>query len=328
MAPSTSSKTAGNGLERVSAQLITSLHLGSIRPGDRVPSVRLLADLTGMNRKTVHRAYQTLAEEGLLRLRPGSGTFLSSGGRSGEERPGADELLRAANRWRAEAMALGVAPEVLASFLQTCFGAALRGVPVAVIECNREQTGLIAEELQSAMGVHARSVGLGDLIADPARALAGVAAVITTDCHRAEVEARTGDLSVHSVALDRSFPRQLLDLAAQGDVVLVVRDRAFAPPFRRLLEQMAAPPERIARIEVLEPNEARASLERGREAAVVVSPLVERALPWRLPEGRRPMVVRWRLAAGAVDRLRVELAFALALRRAVSSAAPVHATSH
>jgi hypothetical protein len=97
---------------------------------------------------------------------------------------------------------------------------------------------------------------------------------------------------------------------------------------RRLLEQMAAPPERIARIEVLEPNEARAALERGREATVVVSPLVERALPWRLPEGRRPMVVRWRLAAGAVDRLRVELAFALALRRSAAPAAPVRATSH
>jgi hypothetical protein len=130
------------------------------------------------------------------------------------------------------------------------------------------------------------------------------------------------------VALDRSFPRQLLDLAGQGDVVLVVRDRAFAPPFRRLLEQMAAPPERIARIEVLEPNEARAALERGREATVVVSPLVERALPWRLPEGRRPMVLRWRLAAGAVDRLRVELAFALALRRASSPVTSSRATSH
>src|SRR4029453_19473510 len=115
MAPSTSSKTAGNGLERVRAQLITSRHLGNLRPGDRVPSVRRLADLTGMNRKTVHRAYQTLAEEGLLRLRPGSGTLLSSG-RGGEERPSSEELLRMANRWRAEAMAFGVAPEILASF--------------------------------------------------------------------------------------------------------------------------------------------------------------------------------------------------------------------
>jgi len=328
MAPSTSSKTAGNGLERVRAQLITSLHLGNLRPGDRVPSVRRLADLTGMNRKTVHRAYQTLAEEGLLRLRPGSGTFLSSGGRSGEDRPGAEELLRAANRWRAEAMALGVSPEVLASFLQTCFGASLRGVPVAVIECNREQTGLIAEELQSALGVHARSVSLADLITDSARALAGSAAVVTTDCHRTEVEARASELPVHTVALDRSFPRQLLELASQGDVVLVVRDRAFATPFRRLLEQMAAPPERIARIEVLEPHDAHVALERGREATVVVSPLVERAFPWRLQEGRRRLSLRWRLAAGAVDRLRVELAFALALRRGAVPAAVVRASTH
>jgi DNA-binding transcriptional regulator YhcF (GntR family) len=327
MAP-TSSKTAGNGLERVRAQLITSLHLGNLRPGDRVPSVRRLADLTGMNRKTVHRAYQTLAEEGLLMLRPGSGTFLSNGRREGEDRPLADELLRVANRWRAEAMALGVGPDVLASFLQTCIGPALRGLPVAVIECNREQTGLIAEELQGGLGVHARSVGLADLVSDPVRSLAGVAAVVTTDCHRAEVEARASDVPVHCVALDRAFPRQLLELAAEGEVVLVVRDRAFAPPFRRLLEQMAAPEERVARIEILEPQEARAALDQHQDATVVVSPLVERALPWRFQEGRRRLSLRWRLATGAVDRLRVELAFDLALLRATSSAAAVRATSH
>jgi DNA-binding transcriptional regulator YhcF (GntR family) len=326
MAPSTSSRTVGNGLERVRAQLITSLHLGNLRPGDRVPSVRRLADLTGMNRKTVHRAYQTLAEEGLLRLRPGSGTFLSDGRREGEDRPMADDLLRVANRCRAEAVSLGVGPEVLASFLQMCFGPALRGLPVAVIECNREQTGLIAEELQAALGVHARGVALDDLVSDPGRALAGAGAVVTTDCHRAEVAARTAGIPLHCVALDRSFPKRLIELAGEGDVLLVVRDRAFAGAFHRLLQQMAAPPEWIERIQVIEPQEARAALEGRQDATVVVSPLVERALPWRLPEGRRRLSLRWRLAGGAVERLRVELAYDLALRRSAPSPAAIRAT--
>lgn len=328
MAPSTSSKTVGNGLERVRAQLITSLHLGNLRPGDRVPSVRRLADLTGMNRKTVHRAYQTLAEEGLLTLRPGSGTFLSDGRREGEDRPLPDELLRVANRCRAEAVSLGIGPEVLAAFLQTCFGPALRGVPIAVIECNREQTGLIAEELHSATGVHARTVALTELLAEPGRALAGSVAVVTTDCHRAEVEARAAGVPVFCVALDRSFPRRLIELGTEGEVVLVVRDRAFAPVFHRLLQQMGTPPSTVDRIHVIEPQEARAALAAHEGATVVVSPLVERALPWRFPEGRRRLSLRWRLAAGAVDRLRVELAYELALRRAAPSPEALRVTTH
>jgi DNA-binding transcriptional regulator YhcF (GntR family) len=328
MAPSTSQKTVGNGLERVRAQLITSLHLGNLRPGDRVPSVRRLADLTGMNRKTVHRAYQTLAEEGLLTLRPGSGTFLSDGRRDGEDRPLADELQRVANRCRAEAVSLGVGPELLAAFLQTCFGPTLRGVPIAVIECNREQTGLIADELQGGLGVHARAVALADLLADPVRALGGSAAIVTTDCHRAEVEGRSSGLPVFCVALDRAFPRRLIELGSEGEVVLVVRDVAFAPAFHRLLAQMGTPQATVDRIHVVEPQEAREALAAHEGATVVVSPLVERSLSWRLPEGRRRLSLRWRLHAGAVDRLRVELAYELALRRAAPSPAAVRFSSH
>jgi hypothetical protein len=91
---------------------------------------------------------------------------------------------------------------------------------------------------------------------------------------------------------------------------------------------MAAPAERVARIEILEPDEALAAIEKRKNVTVVVSPLVERAFPWRLQEGRRRLSLRWRLAAGAVDRLRVELAFELALQRASSSPAAVRATSH
>ena len=61
MAPSGPSKGLVSGVEKVRARLLTSLHLNRLHPGDRVLSVRRLADITGMNRKTVHRAYKALA---------------------------------------------------------------------------------------------------------------------------------------------------------------------------------------------------------------------------------------------------------------------------
>jgi hypothetical protein len=85
----------------------------------------------------------------------------------------------------------------------------------------------------------------------------------------------------------------------------------------------------VERIHVVEAQEARAALEGlpgGNDATVVVSPLVERSLPWRLPEGRRRLSLRWRLAAGAVDRLRVELAYDVAFRRSTAPPSQIRAT--
>lgn len=317
MAPTTSLKQAGNGLERVRAQFLTALHVGKLRPGDRVPSVRRLADLTGMNRKTVHRAYQTLAGEGLLDLRRGSGTFISDGSPGTEGHPSAADLLRSANRCRAEAATLGLAPGVFAAFLGNYLGKALHGLPMAVAECNREQIGIIADELQGSLGIVAKPVLLPELAADPGRALEGTWGVVTTDCHRGEVASLAAPVApiLYSVALDRGFPQRLVEYARNGPVVMVVRDQAFAPVFLRLLRQMAVPAHLLSRIRIVEPQEARAAaLEAGEDATVYVSPLVERVTAGRLPERLRRLNTRWRLSEGSLDRLKVQLALDLTVR--------------
>jgi len=53
---------------------------GSLRPGDRLPSVRRLSDELGVNPATVVAAYRILAREGLLESRQGSGAFVAAGG--------------------------------------------------------------------------------------------------------------------------------------------------------------------------------------------------------------------------------------------------------
>ncbi|HVP12898.1 MAG TPA: GntR family transcriptional regulator [Phycisphaerae bacterium] len=49
---------------------------GSLRPGDRLPSVRELAKRLPVNQNTVLKAYDLLAGEGLLSRRQGDGTFV------------------------------------------------------------------------------------------------------------------------------------------------------------------------------------------------------------------------------------------------------------
>jgi 2-aminoadipate transaminase len=50
---------------------------GSLRPGDRLPSVRRLSDELGVNPATVVAAYRILTSEGLLQARHGSGAFVA-----------------------------------------------------------------------------------------------------------------------------------------------------------------------------------------------------------------------------------------------------------
>ena len=61
--------------ERVIAQILE----GAIRPGEALPSVRQVAGELAINPLTVTKAYQTLADEGLVEKRRGLGLFVAEG---------------------------------------------------------------------------------------------------------------------------------------------------------------------------------------------------------------------------------------------------------
>ena len=51
--------------------------LGSLRPGDSVPSVRDLARSLRVNPNTVARAYQRLTDRGVFSVKRGDGTYVA-----------------------------------------------------------------------------------------------------------------------------------------------------------------------------------------------------------------------------------------------------------
>lgn len=58
-------------------QLRSAIRSGQARRGERLPSVRALADQIGINVNTVRAVYGRLEEEGLVESRQGAGTFVS-----------------------------------------------------------------------------------------------------------------------------------------------------------------------------------------------------------------------------------------------------------
>jgi DNA-binding transcriptional MocR family regulator len=61
-------------------QLRSLVHAGDLRPGDRIPASRELAQILGVHRTTVANAYAELESEGLIQGHVGRGTFIRGNG--------------------------------------------------------------------------------------------------------------------------------------------------------------------------------------------------------------------------------------------------------
>ncbi|HWP42231.1 MAG TPA: FadR/GntR family transcriptional regulator [Blastocatellia bacterium] len=74
-------KRLGEGVttEQVVAQIRDLIERGELRPGDRLPSERMLANRLGISRPSVRTGLRILSAMGVLRSRHGSGTFISTG---------------------------------------------------------------------------------------------------------------------------------------------------------------------------------------------------------------------------------------------------------
>jgi GntR family transcriptional regulator len=69
---------------QISAQIRAQCASKALKPGDRLPSVRVLASELAVNQNTILRVYERLTAEGLLERRHGEGTFVADTVPSGQ----------------------------------------------------------------------------------------------------------------------------------------------------------------------------------------------------------------------------------------------------
>lgn len=93
------------------------LAAGSLRPGDRLPSVRELAEFAGVNVNTARAVYRRLEEQALIESHQGRGTFVAE---RAEELAAAGEIVERALDAAREA---GVDPKLVAAALHSAAGA-------------------------------------------------------------------------------------------------------------------------------------------------------------------------------------------------------------
>ncbi len=97
---------------QVAASVRTEMASGRLRPGDRLPAARDVAESLGVNLHTVLRAYRDLRAEGLVDLRRGRGAVVTD---RAADLAGLHAEIRALGE---RARGLGMSPDTLASLVR------------------------------------------------------------------------------------------------------------------------------------------------------------------------------------------------------------------
>ncbi|MRG59759.1 GntR family transcriptional regulator [Agromyces sp. CFH 90414] len=66
--------------EQLRAQVVEGVREGRLTAGERLPTVRALADELGLAANTVAKAYRELEQDGVIETRGRSGTFIAAHG--------------------------------------------------------------------------------------------------------------------------------------------------------------------------------------------------------------------------------------------------------
>jgi GntR family transcriptional regulator len=102
------------------------ISIGTLGPGDAVPSVRELAQQLQVNPNTVARAYQRLTDQGVFAVRRGEGTFVADVPVQLKKAKRTETLRDAATRFAGTALSVGADIAEASTELTSAFDRLLR----------------------------------------------------------------------------------------------------------------------------------------------------------------------------------------------------------
>jgi len=214
--------------ESLRQRILAGVHLGTIHPGDRLPSLRDLAAELNADPRTVMTAYRQLAAEGLVRLRPRSGVFVQAPAQRDEE------LLPEVAAWVVDVFLRGLSRDIPPAELRRQARACLDSVRVraACLECNDDQIYSLRQQVERDYGFEVVEVDAADLKARRPLPppVAGADLVLTTRFHAAEAErlGRRLRRPVLVATLDPVFVNEITRMLAAGGVWWICTDPRFA----------------------------------------------------------------------------------------------------
>lgn len=222
-------------VDQLRDRIVSGLFLGHWQPGERLPSIRDIADAEHVDRKTAAAAYRRLQREGLVRVRARSGVYLRG---EPSKDSAAHPLHRLYRRWLENtyegARALGLDTAAILEILEAVCAVEDRRIPV--VEADWSQAETLSQELRTRLGIRAVPFVVGEVdAADPV--IAAAPFVITTPFHRARLGSTLGERPVIELILSRAFLQELRDRIDAGSLVIVAPSGPVAEQLQLALQR-------------------------------------------------------------------------------------------
>lgn len=286
---------------------------GQLAPGEQLPSVRDLAELTGVAPMTVAKAYRELKDHGLIEGRPGSGTFVADAGKpSGHRRRDRTEFHRRIDQLIDECLALNLRPSDLAGLISARMAerqSSDRPKDLVMLGNFETATAAYAASIAEALGPAAtvEPMTIGRIAADAeARERAARADLVVTFAHRRhEVLELLPQTTVAAISFipSEATRRALASLDPLARVLVVSIFPEFTPLMKISVQQFAP---HVGDIAITLP-EAADFEARLRRADVLVYATGAEALLTRLPAGIPAFEFRHTPDPGDIRRVLVPL---------------------
>ena len=112
---------------QIMGQVRRAVDVGGLRPGERLPTVRRLAEDLAISPNTIVKAYNELQRQGLVVSRPGVGTVVAEGVEEVARERRVEEVFERLRLLVRDAAALGISEDELWASLDSEFERAAQG---------------------------------------------------------------------------------------------------------------------------------------------------------------------------------------------------------
>ncbi|MFP4623636.1 MAG: GntR family transcriptional regulator [Gemmatimonadota bacterium] len=221
-------------IDRLRDRIRLGRYFGRWSPGDRLPSVREVALLEAVDRKTAAAAYRRLQREGLVRVEPRSGVYLEAAGSADGRNP----LRRLHRQWLESALTsageLGLDADTVNRMFQGVAAVEKRRIPV--VDPDPDHAALIAHELRERTGLDCAAARPEEL---PARVgpLHDPPFVIATPAALNALGPLLQRVPVVILTLDGSLFDRVCEGAQDGEVMVIVGSRSLEQELARAFER-------------------------------------------------------------------------------------------
>ncbi len=204
--------------EEIQQAIINRIMRRQYESGDRLPSVRDMAQELGSNRNTVNKAYQMLAEIGVVESLPGGrkGFLVKEIAETGPEGEFSAYFYQQAVRLAWQALAAGLTAEDTLQHMNNAVADVfdLGSVRIAFYECNAHDSTEMGHYLSRALDMDVHCGVLTELTTDPEAIVEDYDLIVTTFHHLSEVVEQVGRARDHVVGIDtRITPDTMLKIA-------------------------------------------------------------------------------------------------------------------